>query len=153
MTLCIIHDTHSARILLGMKKRGFGAGRWNGFGGKVEDSEDVEDAARRECKEEIDIDIQKMNSVGILDFEFPDGKQLEVHLFKVMEFFGEPKESEEMKPQWFFVQDIPYAHMWPDDIYWLPHVLYGKKVQGKFFFGEGDVIREYSLVIPRLRSG
>ncbi|MEK7607017.1 MAG: DNA mismatch repair protein MutT, partial [Patescibacteria group bacterium] len=34
LTLCFIHQ--SPRILLGMKKRGFGAGRWNGFGGKVE---------------------------------------------------------------------------------------------------------------------
>lgn len=147
MTLCVVHDTQDARVLLGMKKRGFGAGRWNGFGGKVEDGESVENAAHRECREEIGIDIQKMESAGILDFEFPDGKQLGVHLFRVTEFFGEPQESEEMKPQWFFVQDIPYTHMWQDDIYWLPHVLYGKHVQGKFFFGEGDVITDYSLEI------
>jgi len=36
-------------ILLGYKKRGFGAGKWNGFGGKVEIGETVEDAAKRCC--------------------------------------------------------------------------------------------------------
>lgn len=35
------------RILLGMKKRGFGAGRWNGFGGKVQEGETIEAGARR----------------------------------------------------------------------------------------------------------
>ncbi len=40
LTLCLIVD--DGRILLGMKKRGFGAGRWNGFGGKVEEGESIE---------------------------------------------------------------------------------------------------------------
>ena len=35
------------RVLLGMKKRGFGAGRWNGFGGKVQEGETIEDGAKR----------------------------------------------------------------------------------------------------------
>lgn len=35
------------RVLLGMKKRGFGAGLWNGFGGKVQPGESIEEAARR----------------------------------------------------------------------------------------------------------
>ena len=34
-------------ILLGMKKRGFAAGKWDGFGGKVEGNESNEDAAKR----------------------------------------------------------------------------------------------------------
>ena len=37
----------SGEILLGFKKRGFGAGRWNGFGGKVEPGETIEQGARR----------------------------------------------------------------------------------------------------------
>ncbi|CAN0505072.1 unnamed protein product, partial [Ectocarpus sp. 12 AP-2014] len=38
-------DDDSKEILLGMKKRGFGEGKWNGFGGKVESGESVEEAA------------------------------------------------------------------------------------------------------------
>jgi 8-oxo-dGTP pyrophosphatase MutT (NUDIX family) len=37
----------SREILLGMKKRGFGAGKWNGFGGKLEENESNEAAAKR----------------------------------------------------------------------------------------------------------
>ena len=40
-------------MLLGMKKRGFGTGKWNGFGGKVEVGETVADAAQRELEEEV----------------------------------------------------------------------------------------------------
>ncbi|KAI5229436.1 7,8-Dihydro-8-Oxoguanine Triphosphatase, partial [Manis pentadactyla] len=34
------------RVLLSMKKRGFGAGRWNGFGGKVQDKETIKEGAK-----------------------------------------------------------------------------------------------------------
>jgi ADP-ribose pyrophosphatase YjhB (NUDIX family) len=37
MTLCIIRDGDS--VLLAEKKRGFGMGFWNGYGGKLEPGE------------------------------------------------------------------------------------------------------------------
>ena len=40
------------QLLLGRKKRGFGEGKWNGFGGKLEPGETVEEAAVRELQEE-----------------------------------------------------------------------------------------------------
>jgi hypothetical protein len=40
MALAIVHQ--HPKVLLGMKKRGFGAGRWNGFGGKVENDDAVD---------------------------------------------------------------------------------------------------------------
>ena len=45
LTLVLIRE--SKRVLLGLKKKGFGMGRWNGFGGKVEKGETIEQAARR----------------------------------------------------------------------------------------------------------
>ncbi len=46
LTLCLLHtDTH---VLLGKKKRGFGAGKWNGFGGKVEAGESADSRLGRE---------------------------------------------------------------------------------------------------------
>jgi len=48
-TLCyLIKEKPQIQILLGMKKRGFGEGKLNGFGGKVKESETVEEAARAE---------------------------------------------------------------------------------------------------------
>lgn len=37
-----------------------------------------------------------------------------------------------MAPKWFPFEEVPYDEMWPDDIYWMPKVLAGKKVVGEF---------------------
>ncbi|PIU75127.1 MAG: DNA mismatch repair protein MutT [Candidatus Portnoybacteria bacterium CG06_land_8_20_14_3_00_39_12] len=130
-----------------MKKRGFGAGRWNGFGGKVLPLEKVEDAMEREIQEEAGVELKDLRKVGIIDFEFKDNPEiLQVHLFRSDDFFGEPIESEEMKPQWFHVDEIPFDDMWPDDRYWIPLFLSGKKFKGKFLFGKSDVISDKELV-------
>ena len=133
MTLCIAHK--HPRVLLGMKKRGFGAGRWNGFGGKVEPGETIEDAAVREVAEETGLQAMILEKRGIIEFEFRDDpKVLEVHIFKIENFKGEPAESEEMKPQWFNIDEIPFSQMWSDDHYWFPYFLKGRKFRGRFLF-------------------
>ena len=33
--LTLVFLRNGSKVLLGMKKRGFGVGKWNGFGGKV----------------------------------------------------------------------------------------------------------------------
>lgn len=138
------------RILLGMKKRGFGAGRWNGFGGKVEKGESIEKSARREVKEEAGIEIEDLNKVGIIEFQFrDDSKILEVHIFKSENFLGKPQESEEMKPQWFHINKIPFEKMWPDDVYWIPMFLKGKKFRGKFLFNKPSTSEETSIILEK----
>ena len=133
LTLCIVVKEN--KILLGMKKRGFGAGRWNGFGGKVEPNETIEDAAKRELKEECEITAVKMEKVGLIDFKFEnDQKILETHIFYISEFLGNPTETEEMKPEWFDTNKIPYDKMWSDDTFWLPLLLKKKKFKGEFLF-------------------
>lgn len=99
-------------VLLGMKKRGFGAGRWNGFGGKVQKGETTEEAALREIKEEAGITVKRMEHRGIIDFEFKGNPEiLKVHIFKANEIEGKPQESEEMKPMWFNINEIPFDSM------------------------------------------
>lgn len=138
LTLCLA--VREWQVLLGMKKRGFGAGRWNGFGGKVEEGESIEEGARREMREECGVTIGKMEKVGIHEFEFAAkrGEILEVHVFRVDAWSGEPVETEEMRPEWFAFSDIPYGTMWPDDIHWFPLFLEGKRFRTKFLFDEGD---------------
>ena len=144
LTLTIIYQ--HPKVLLGMKKRGFGAGRWNGFGGKVENGEKIEDTAKRELNEEVGISAVGLEKVGIIDFEFKGNSEiLEVHIFKGQDYFGEPVESEEMKPQWFLIDAIPFQDMWSDDKYWLPLFLAGKKFKGYFLFDESDTVIKHEL--------
>ena len=123
-----------------MKKRGFGAGKWNGFGGKVNQNESIEAAAIRELYEEAGITPNKFEKIGELTFLFPYKKEWNqiVHLFLIKDWNGEPKETEEMKPQWFEIGSIPFNKMWQDDAHWLPKVIGGKKVNATFTFGEDN---------------
>jgi ADP-ribose pyrophosphatase YjhB (NUDIX family) len=134
-------------VLLAMKKRGFGEGRWNGVGGKVTDGETVEEAAKREAKEEIGVDVKSLQKVASLNFFFPHVPtelryNQEVCVFLVVEWEGEPRESEEMKPQWHTMDSLPFENMWADDPLWLPRVLNGKKVQADFSFTEDQKVEE-----------
>ena len=141
MTLCVVHDAR--RVLLGMKKRGFGEGRWNGFGGKLHEGETPLQAAARELHEEVGITAAP-RPIGVLRFHLP-GMELEVHLFRVTSFTGEPVESEEMRPAWFAFRDVPYETMWPDDRHWLPRVLAGESLDGEFWFSDEDTIERFTL--------
>lgn len=144
-TLCIIHQ--HPKILLGMKKRGFGVGRWNGFGGKVSLIETIEDAAKREIFEEAGIEVNDLDKVGIIEFEFKNNFEIhEVHIFRAENFLGEPTESEEMMPRWFHVDEIPFDKMWPDDKYWLSLLLDKKKFKGKILFSDFDNVVENKLI-------
>ena len=148
LTLCIIHQ--HPKVLLGMKKRGFGAGRWNGFGGKVEKSETIEEAVARELKEEAGLEAVEITKKGVVDFEFEnDPKILEVHVFHVAKFKGSPKETEEMRPKWFHVNEIPFEQMWSDDVHWMPLLLSGKKFRGRFLFDKPSNAEYSSKILDK----
>jgi 8-oxo-dGTP diphosphatase/2-hydroxy-dATP diphosphatase len=144
LTLCVVrNDTH---ILLGMKKRGFGEGRWNGFGGKVQLGETIEGAARRELQEECGLEAETLEKRGILTFEFATLPEvLEIHVYEVTAHRGEPIESEEMRPAWFRLTDIPFNEMWPDDRHWLPLFLEGQQLHGKFYFLDTETLLDFTL--------
>lgn len=144
LTLCVVHtDTH---ILLGMKKRGFGVGRWNGFGGKVALGETIEDAARRELREECGLEADVLARRGTLRFEFATGTEiLEVHLFGVVKWRGEPVETEEMRPCWFRLTAIPFDKMWPDDRHWIPRFLEGRNLEGRFYFLDEETLLHHTI--------
>ena len=100
------------KILLGMKKKGFGAGLYNGFGGKVKEDENLEEAAVRELFEEAGLKTKPENLTkkAELSFSFPhksDWNQT-VHVYLVNQWSGKPTESDEMKPKWFNLNNLPY---------------------------------------------
>lgn len=138
------------RLCLAMKKKGFGVGKWNGVGGKVEDKETIKEAAIRELKEEIGVDAHQnhLEEVGNIKFYFngkPDWNQ-HMHIFFIKNWTGEPIETDEMAPQWYDNDKIPYEKMWIDDPYWLPQVIEGKKIEAECYFAkDGDKIDKFDI--------
>ncbi|MGD2072863.1 MAG: 8-oxo-dGTP diphosphatase [Candidatus Thorarchaeota archaeon] len=134
------------RILLGMKKQRFGRGKYNGFGGEVEDGETLEESVVRETLEEAGITITDPELMGKILFQFKSDEQDHlVHFFRAMQYQGTIKESDEMKPEWFDINDIPYDEMWADDKYWLPLLLSNRKFEGNFQFNGDCQILDYKL--------
>ena len=151
-TLCMI--IQNGKILLGMKKRGFGNGKYNGYGGKPNLGGSLESAALRELREEsfLQAEISDLVNVGEIDFYFPHEPDFDqtVHIYRVLNFTGTPKETEEMSHHWFSLREIPYTNMWDDDKHWLPKVLEGKKVKGYIVFREvnqENIISENGLSV------
>jgi len=143
-TLCIIHQP--PRVLLGMKKIKFGKGKWNGFGGHVEEGEMIDDAARREMKEEAGIVIEEMEKAGVnevlyLNADAGEMKEIEIHIFRVTRFSGVPAESDEMRPEWFDTNNLPWDSMWPSDPGWYPFFLKGKKFKGTLVYEDFDTLK------------
>jgi 8-oxo-dGTP diphosphatase len=136
-------------ILLAMKKRGFGSGRWNGVGGKVDPGETIEQAVVRECQEEIGVTPTEYHKVAehdfILNSQTPDEWHMYTHTYLCSQWEGEPVETEEMAPQWFKVSDMPYSAMWQDDRYWMPQVLEGKLLKTLFTFDTDDNLLEQTV--------
>jgi 8-oxo-dGTP diphosphatase / 2-hydroxy-dATP diphosphatase len=147
MTLTLCLHRRDGKILLGKKKRGFGAGKWNGFGGKVEEGETVEQAARREMAEECGLTPTAMRKCGELSFAFEGNtQQLDVHVFDVTAADGEPTATAEMEPVWFPEGEIPFAEMWADDPHWMPLYLAGKSFRGKFVFADQETLARHCLL-------
>lgn len=144
LTLTLI--TKDKQILLGFKKRGFGMGKYNGFGGKVEKGETIEEAAAREVFEESNLELKNLKKIAVIDFAWQDNKpDLKVHVFHSTNFAGNVEETEEMKPKWFSLDAIPFDKMWDDDQYWFPLFLAGKNFEAAFLFNHNDKVIKHEI--------
>ena len=149
-TLCI--PLNGTQILLGMKKRGFGVGKYNGFGGKLKLGETVEEATLREFQEESGLcsKSEHLKKMAEIDFYFPYKPEWNqtVHVYTISTFSGKPQETEEMAFQWFKRNEIPYHQMWDDDKYWLPLVLEGKCLNATVIFKDinGENLVDYKEI-------
>ncbi len=147
----VVHIIKDGRILLHYKKRGHGAGKWNGLGGKIKDGEEPEECAIREAKEESGIVLKHFQRLGEIEFYDVNGENWLVYVFR-SDFEGTPRESEESLPHWFSLKNIPYEQMWEDDKYWLPLVIHGLYFRARFWF-HGEEMQRFIMESWKLTHG
>jgi len=128
------------KILLIEKKRGLGAGKMNGPGGKIEPGETPLEAVIRETQEELLVTPLSPVKLGELRFVMSDCPDIHCHVYRADDLEGEPTETDEATPAWTLLEEIPYDRMWEDDRHWLPHVIAGQAFLGSFVF-EGEKMR------------
>ncbi|MBO7508393.1 MAG: 8-oxo-dGTP diphosphatase [Clostridia bacterium] len=125
------------KILLGEKKRGFAKGTLNGIGGKQDPGETIDEAMIRETQEEIGVTPTKYEKIGQIHFDmWYKGEHANMYLsiYNCTDFVGEIKETEEMIPNWFDVDKIPFDKMLADDRLWMPFALANQKFVGDVKF-------------------
>ena len=145
-TLVIIRK--NGKILLGQKKRGFAKGTFNGIGGKQDPGETIEQAMIRETQEEIGITPTSYYPVGKIKFDvYYKGERqiLVMYVYICTEFDGKIVETEEIIPNWFDKDKIPYDNMLPDDKMWFPQIIAGKHVEGEVVLDEKMKVKDCSF--------
>ena len=131
-------------ILLIRKKRGLGAGKINGPGGRLELGELPVEGAIREAQEELHIKPLGLQHRGENLFQFVDGYSIHVHVFTANDYEGQPTETEEANPLWFRLDAIPWNEMWEDDRLWLPLALKGVRFSARYIF-DGERMLDYQI--------
>jgi 8-oxo-dGTP diphosphatase len=140
----LVFVVRAEQVLLIRKKRGLGAGKINGPGGRLEKGETPLDCAVREVREELGVTPRGLVWAGENSFQFVDGYSIHVHVYRADDCEGDPIETDEAVPHWFHVEQIPYAEMWADDFLWVPLLLRGEKFRGRFLF-DGDRMLDHHL--------
>lgn len=136
----------AGQMLLIHKKRGLGAGKINGPGGRLHLGESPLQGAVREVEEELCVTPRGVRQCGELAFQFADGFAILVYIFTATDCDGEPQETEEAIPMWTPLTQIPYDRMWADDHLWFPLMLSGRQFQGQILF-DGDILLGHHVTL------
>lgn len=137
----LVFPLKNGKVLLARKMKKIGVGLWNGWGGGQEEGETIRQAARREFQEEsgCEASLDDFEYVGKVTFhnQKPDGRKLdvEVHMFLLKKWEGEPQGSSEMSdPTWFPLNSLPFSGMMASDKDWLPQVISGEYIEGEVWY-------------------
>ncbi len=144
-TLMFIIDESKHEVLLIRKKRGLGAGKINGPGGKMDPGETPLQCAVRETQEELGVTALNPVHHGELRFQFVDGLRMHVDVFVATRHEGEAVETAEAVPLWTSLDALPFDEMWADDVHWLGQTLLERRhFTGRFVFDD-DTMRSYEV--------
>ena len=152
-------ETNQPQVLLGLKKERTGKGKRNGYGGGVKSNETLAQAAKREVKEELGIDISIDNLKRMADINIIIKTSMwrkfshELTVFTSREKVTNFLESDEMEDHtWYPVNSLP--DVMKTDLLWLPYVLNGDTVEGsitKKNYGEKETIVSLKIIGPVLK--
>ena len=143
----LLFVVRAREVLLIRKKRGIGAGKINGPGGRVDPGESVLEAAVREVEEELGVTPLGPTKVGEVLFQVVGGTAMRIHVFRSGDLRGIPIETPEAEPLWTPLDALPFDRMWASDPMWYPRMLAGEPFEMRTLY-DGDQLLGYALVEP-----
>ncbi|MFC1678412.1 8-oxo-dGTP diphosphatase [Patescibacteria group bacterium] len=146
-TICYLIN-EKGEVLLQKKSRGFGEGKWNGPGGKIDPGETPEEGIIREVHEETGIRINSMIKKAEHEFIFPHEPESNnyTHIYISFDYEGEEEDKGEGELRWYKIDEIPLDKMWDDDQYWLKDVLSGKELNIRFYFDQNNKVEKFENI-------
>lgn len=126
-------------VLLGQKKKGkIGVGKFAGPGGRLEPGENLLECLVRETREELDVELDPaaLELAAILDIYI--GRDIDrcVYVYRAKILFGELKETADMIPAWYPIDDLPYDNMFDADRHWFLKAARGEKFFANVYYEE-----------------
>lgn len=124
-TIAIVALLEGGRLLLGHRhpKRRWYPDCWDLVGGHVEPGESPDQAARRECREEIAVDLIDLHPIEV----HLDDPALRAHAFVATSWTGRPTNAapdEHDAIGWFTSAELPYLRLaHPSYLQWLTGLL------------------------------
>ena len=140
LTGTLLFLTRNDDVLLIRKKRGHGAGKINGPGGKLDAGESPAQCAVRETLEETGVEALNPQLAAVMRFLDLEDEDWLGYVFVAHRHRGKLRETLEAVPVWCARDEIPFDEMWDDDRYWLPRILAGEVLRGDFLFRAGTLI-------------
>lgn len=133
----LIVDAAAARLLLAFHKTGDMQGYYTGFLDELLEDEEPMNGARRITMEQCGLTVEQTELRAVFRFSAQDYPGADEYEYYTSSYGGELSESENVRPQWFGLEQIPYQQMPADDALWYPSFLAGKLQRGSFHFGPG----------------
>jgi ADP-ribose pyrophosphatase YjhB (NUDIX family) len=134
-TLGIIHQGDT--VLFGEKKQGkFGVGKLTGPGGKQEEGETIGECLIRETFEECGVwlDPASLMLVAIVDFHAAGVLDFRVYIYHARILSGTIRETEEMIPGWYPMDEATLARTYDSDRHWLPQAVRGERFRANVYY-------------------
>lgn len=102
--------TKNNRVLMGLRKGSHGEGTWSPSGGHLEFGESIEECARREVKEETNLEIDEVRIIGFTNDVFESEGKHYITIFTTAHTIGDPELMEPNKCEkweWFDWDNLP----------------------------------------------
>ena len=143
-TLCYVKDKGKNKTLMlhrVKKENDYHEGKWNGLGGKLEETETPEECVIREVREESGLTISSPRMHGFITFPVFDGKDdWYVFIFTADKFEGELIDSSEGVLEWIPDDKITGLNLWDGDAVFMKWLDNDKFFSAKFIYENGKYI-------------
>ena len=105
VAVCVVKNTQNEVLISLRHDHLHQGGLWEFAGGKIEAGETAQQALVRELQEELAINVLSATPLITINHQYPD-LAVQLRVFLVTEFSGEPQSCEDQAFQWVHVNDL-----------------------------------------------